>query len=407
METRPTTEYCYLIHIIIYGAVTFIFTICSHFCITELVKEIPEKSIPVDLGGGFVPNNVLHDFDLTEEGPFYYPNCQDVYDRKRLSGTLHESNLVRVEEKQGDMEDQGEQCSEVKELRKRKISMSKAKRGIEESKAVLVESENDDTDESKTERASNCSDSNTKLLAERNEIIRNFDQDDGDIKIEDKAREALLGRDDHTGTPTGTSPASNPSPATTSPTIKDLKTWAQVLTPDKNQTEKTKIGKEKKKKKKKKVEGEGEEVPLSTGKKEKKIKKDKDKDKSASSSASKAGARAEITLSEGAQREELLSNLGNLPQSHTHQPLSKSIITPVTADSSPAENRQVSHILKAEKTHRTSAKFGDARTRRKSVNKADPDASPEIRTRRSGRHCAELPVMPPERSCRVASCSVQ
>lgn len=373
------------------------------------MREIPEKSIPVDLGGGFVPNNVLYDFDLTEEGPFYYPNCQDVYDKKPLSGTVHEPNLLRVEEKQGDMVDQGEQCSEVKELRKRKISMSKAKRGIEESKAVLVESENDDTDESKTERASNCSDSNTKLVAERNEIIRNFDQDDDDNKIEDKAREALLGRDDHTGTPTGTSPASTPSPATTSPTKKDLKTWAQVLTPNRNQTEKTKTGKEKKKKKKKKVEGEGEEIPLSTGKKEKKMKKDKDKDKdkSASSSASKAGARAETIASEGAQREELLSNLGNLPQSHTHQPLSKSIITPVAADSSPAENRQVSHILKAEKTHRTSAKFGDARTRRKSVNKADPDASPEIRTRRSSRHSAELPVMPPERSCRVASCSVQ
>lgn len=357
----------------------------------------------MDLGGGFVPNNVLYDFDLTEEGPFYYPNCQDVYDKRRLSGTVHESNLVRIEEKQGDVEDQGEQCSAVKELRKRKISMSKAKRGTEESKAVLVESENDDTDESKTERASNCSDSNTKLLAERNEIIRNFDQDDDDIKIEDKAREALLGGDDRTGTPTGTSPASTSSPATTSATNKDLKTWAQVLTPDRNQTEKTKTGKEKKKKKKKKVEG--EEVPLATGKKEKKIKKDKDK--SASLGASKAGARAETIASEGAQREELLSNLGNLPQSHTHQPLSKSIITPVTADSSPAENRQVSHILKAEKTHRSSAKFGDARTRRKSVNKADPDASPEIRTRRSSRHCAELPVMPPERSCRVASCSVQ
>ena len=366
------------------------------------MKEIPEKSIPVDLGGGFVPNNVLYDFDLSEEGPFYCPNCQDVYEKKRLSGTMHDSSLVRVEEKRGNMEERGEQCSEAKALRKRKISMSKTKRGVEESKTVLLESENDDTDESKTERASNCSDSNTKLLAERNEIIRNFDQDDDDDKIEDKSRAALLAENDHTGTPTGTSPASTSSPVTTSPTNKDLKTWAQVLTPGRNQTEKTKTGKEKKKKKKKKLEG--DEILLST-KKEKKIKKDKDK--TAPSSASMAGAKAEITVSQGAQREKLLSNLGNLPQSHTHQSFSKSVITPVTADSSPAENRQVSHILKAEKTHRMSARFGDARTRRKSVNKAEPDASPDIRTRRSSQHCAELPVMLPERSCRVASCSVQ
>jgi hypothetical protein len=40
-----------------------------------LAREIPEHSIPCVLGGKFIPNNVLYDFDLSENGPFYYPGC--------------------------------------------------------------------------------------------------------------------------------------------------------------------------------------------------------------------------------------------------------------------------------------------------------------------------------------------
>lgn len=40
-----------------------------------MVKEIPERSIPKVLGGKFIPNNILFDFDLSENGPFYFPGC--------------------------------------------------------------------------------------------------------------------------------------------------------------------------------------------------------------------------------------------------------------------------------------------------------------------------------------------
>jgi hypothetical protein len=52
-----------------------------------LVREIPEHSIPSVLGGKFIPNNILYDFDLSENGPFYYPGCP-VYREKIESSSI-------------------------------------------------------------------------------------------------------------------------------------------------------------------------------------------------------------------------------------------------------------------------------------------------------------------------------
>lgn len=50
------------------------------------MREIPEHSIPKVLGGKFIPNNVLYDFDLSENGPFYYPGCPGSNNEKEISG---------------------------------------------------------------------------------------------------------------------------------------------------------------------------------------------------------------------------------------------------------------------------------------------------------------------------------
>lgn len=373
-----------------------------YLLISELAKEVPEKSIPVDLGGGYVPSNALHDFNLEENGPFYYPNCRDVYDMTHSCNATEHSK-----HKQGDIEERGEQCNDSHELRKRKISLSQADRGVEGSEKVLLESEHDDTDESKTEKASSCSDSNTK----RNESINIIHMNGNDSNTRSTIDDNTKAREDHEHTVASTFPHTTPDAAAV-PANKDPRTWVQVLTPERSLTEQKKT--EKKKKKKNKNKNSHDEV-LSPKVKKEKVKINEKRETVRSSSDSKTRARVEISDADGAEREELLSNLGNLPQSLTHQPASKSIITTqltsTSSNTSPSENRQVSHILKTEKNNRLSARFGDTRTRRKSLNKdkdkVESDVPPEGRTRRSSRHCSEIPVMSPERSCRVASCSIQ
>jgi hypothetical protein len=41
-----------------------------------LLKDIPINSIPVDIGGKFVPREELFRFNTSPSGPFYYPNCE-------------------------------------------------------------------------------------------------------------------------------------------------------------------------------------------------------------------------------------------------------------------------------------------------------------------------------------------
>ena len=41
-----------------------------------LLKDIPMASIPVDVGGKFVPREELYRFNTSPSGPFYYPNCE-------------------------------------------------------------------------------------------------------------------------------------------------------------------------------------------------------------------------------------------------------------------------------------------------------------------------------------------
>ena len=367
---------------------------------SELSKEVPEKSIPVDLGGGYVPSNALHDFNLKENGPFYYPNCRDVYD------LTHSCNATgHAKHKQGDIEERGEHCGDIHEYRKRKISVSQADRGVEGSEKVLLESEHDDTDESKTDKASSCSDSNTK----RNESINIIHLNDNDSNNRSIIDDNTKAGEDHENAVASILPHT-PADAAAIPASKDPLTWVQVLTPERSLTEQKKT--EKKKKKKNKNKSSNEEI-LSPKVKKEKVKNNEKREAARFFSDSKTRARGEISDADGVEREELLSNLGNLPQSLTHQPTSKSVMatqhTSTSSNTSPSENHQVSHILKTEKNNRLSARFGDTRTRRKSLNKerVESDVSPEGRTRRSSRHCSEIPVMSPERSCRVASCSVQ
>ena len=64
---------------------------------SDLAKEIPEKSIPVVIGGKFVPKNNLYNFDISDTGPFYCPESKmDCVRRLDVNSERHMVDDVEI-----------------------------------------------------------------------------------------------------------------------------------------------------------------------------------------------------------------------------------------------------------------------------------------------------------------------